>query len=474
MRAFLAATLAGVLLATSIPAKSQMLDRTRPPAPGPEPETTFPPFSERTLTNGLHLLVVENHKLPLVTISVVVRGGASLDGRLPGLADFTAALLMKGTAGRSATEIADQIEFLGASMHAGAGWDATTVSLSSLTRHLDIVLDILADVVLRPTFPEDEVGRQRALQLADLKQMKADANYLAGSRAGQMLYRGHPYGNLATDVSISAITREDCLKYHDTWFVPNNGYVVVAGDVTADSIARKLETLFVGWNPHPVALPKPPGVIPVDATRVFLVDRPQAVQSSLRVIHEGVARNNADFLALDALNTMLGGYFNSRLNASLREKHGFTYGITSRFDGRAAGGSFVVACDVRNAVTDSAVKAIIVELQRIVNEPVPDSELTMMKNYVAGKFPLTIETPQQVASQLHSIELYGLPADYYATLGTTVRALTAAQLHELAKKYIHPDRLMIVAAGNTAEIRERMAAFGTVDIVDADGKPVVH
>ncbi len=470
MRAAIAASLAGILLAITISAHSQMLDRSRPPAPGPEPETTFPPFTQRTLANGLRLLVVENHKLPLVTVSLVVRGGSSRDGSLPGLADFTAALLMKGTARRSATEIADAIEFLGATMQASAGWDATTISASTLTRHLDTVLDIMADVVLRPTFPEEEVGRQRALQIADLKQMKADVNYLAGTRAGALLYRGHPYGNFVSEASLGAMTRGDCMRYHDAWFAPNNAFVVVAGDATPDAIAARLDELFATWTPRTVTAPTMPGMIPVEATRASIVDRPQAVQTSLRIVHEGVTRNNADFLALDALNTMLGGYFNSRLNASLREKHGFTYGITSRFDARVAGGSFVVACDVRTAVTDSAVKAIIAELQRIVNEPIPDSELTMMKNYVAGKFPLTIETPQQVAGQLLSIELYGLPADYYATLGKRVRALTGEELHTLAQKFIHPDRLLIVAAGNAGEIRDKLKQFGAVDVVDADGR----
>lgn len=449
-----------------------MLDRTKPPAPGPEPKATFPPYTSRTLSSGLKVLVVENPKLPLVTISIVMKAGSALDGDMPGVADMTATLLMKGTTTRTATHIAEETDFLGASLSTGAGWDASSISASMLTKHLDTVLGMVADVLLNPTFPEDELKRQQTLHIAELKQMKADGSYLAGTRAAQVLYPGHPYGRVVTETSVAAITRDRCVAYHKAHYNPSNAFVVVAGDITADDIAARLEKLLAAWKPSENPRPAMPAAPPVAKTGVYIVEKPGAVQSSLRVVHEGVTRNNPDFLALDALNTMLGGYFNSRLNATLREARGYTYGVSSRFDARVWGGHFTIGCDVRTAVTDSAITDILNELKKMVNEPIPEDELAMMKNYVAGRFPLTIETPQQVASQLQNIELYGLPRDYYETLGRNVRALTAPQLHVLAQKYLHPDRIAIVVAGNAKSIRAKLEQFGPVQVFDADGNAV--
>lgn len=467
-RALLPTLLVMIMIVQS--AMSQILDRTKPPAAGPEPAATFPKYTDRTLSNGLKVLVVENRKLPIVSLSLVVRAGSALDDGTAGLADMTATVMMKGTTSRTATEIAEEIDFLGASLSTGAGWDACSVSASTLTKHLDTVLALFADIVLHPTFPAEEVKRQQALQIADLKQMKADGGYLASTRAAQVLYPGHPYGRTVTEESVGSMTAEQCVKFHATNFSPKNAFVVVAGDIGADEIAAKLEKLFSGWVTPPPS-PRPAPAMPaLNSTRVHVVQKPGAVQSSLRVAHEGVARSNPDFLALDALNTMFGGYFNSRLNATLRESRGYTYGVGSRFDGRMLGGTFSIGCDVRTSVTDSAITDILAELKKIVTEPIPEDELTMMKNYVAGKFPLSIETPQQVASQLQNIELFGLPRDYYETLGRNVRALTSPQLHALAQKYLHPDRLAIIVAGNAKAVQKTLEQFGPVDVVDADGK----
>jgi zinc protease len=405
-------------------------------------------------------------------VNLVVRAGSAFDGMNPGLADMTANLLMKGTAKRNAEQLAEEVDFFGASLNTNAGWDASYISLTTPTKHLPALLEIFGDILLHPMFPEEEVKRLQALTIADLVQAKADVNYLASTRTAQVLFGRHPYGNTVTEQSINAIERRLCSDFYEAEYAPDISFVVVAGDVYIDSLAGQFEELFAGWKKHPITVRQFPEIKPVNERRVSIVAKPGAVQTSIKVGQEGVKRSDKDFLALDALNTIIGGYFNSRLNANLREKHGFTYGAHSRFDARGLGGCFVVSCDVRTEVTDKAIVEIFNELQRIVTEPVPEGELTLMKNYVSGCFPLMIETPQHTANLLQNVELYGLPEDYYATLGERVRALSSEDLLAVAKKHLHPEKMAIAMAGDAVKITDGMKQFGAVVVTDSDGNPV--
>jgi len=454
------------------PQNGAFLDRSIPPLPANAQTMSFPPFQTRTLSNGLKIICVENHKLPIVTVNLVIRTGSAFDGLNSGLADMTANLLMKGTTKRNAEQIAEEVDFLGASLNTNAGWDASSISLTTLTKHLPALLEIMGDILLNPTFPEHEVKRLQALTIADLVQAKADVNYLASTRAAQALFGMHPYGNTATEQSINAIDRRACRDFYEAGYAPDNSFVVVAGDADINSLAGRFEDLFTGWEKHSIRKRQFSEIQPIAERIVSIVAKPGAVQTSIRIGQEGVKRSDGDFLALDALNTIIGGYFNSRLNASLREKHGFTYGAHSRFDARALGGCFVVSCDVRTEVTDKAIGEIFNELHRIVIEPVTEEELTLMKNYVSGRFPLMIETPQHTANLLQNIELYGLPENYYSTLGERVRALSSDNLMTVAKKHLHPDRMAIAVAGDASKIMEGMKQFGTVAVSDTDGNPV--
>jgi zinc protease len=453
----------------------EVLDRTRPPKPGPLPKVSFPKHAERTLSNGLKVYLVENHEQPIVTTSLYVRAGSVDDPKeFQGLASVVGEMLTKGTARRTAPEIAEEIDFVGGSLSANASWDSTTLSVTILTRYLGKGLDLLADILLNPTFPEEDLERVKLQRIAGLKQAKADAGYLADTVFTKLVFAEHPYGHQAggTEWSVTAITRDAITKFHADRFGADSAFFVVAGDVDPDSFIASLETLFGGWKrtaqkrdiKHPELLQ--------NKVQVGLVEKEGAVQSAIRIGHLGIERKNEDYTPLYVLNMLLGGYFNSRINLNLREKHGFTYGARSYFDARMETGPFVVSTEVSTGVTVRSVEEILNELRRITAEAITAEELEMVKNYVIGSFPLQIETPQQVASRVATLVLYDLERDYYDTFRNKVAELTEERLLEAARKYLHPDRVSIVVSGDVPSLREPMASFGEVNSYDAEGNKI--
>ncbi len=463
-----------VFLLTSGSNSQEKVDRTKPPKPGPESKVKFPSYFEKVLPNGLKVIVVEDHEQPIVYISFVVRSGSTYDGDLPGLASVTAELLTKGTKTRTATQIAEEIDFVGGSLNATASWDATNINVLVLKKYLGVGMDILQGVVLNPTFPDEELERIRTQRLASIKQAKAEAGYLAGVRFSKELFGNHPYANEigGNEESIQKISRDDIVKFYKKHFIPNNSFIIFAGDITPKEAVPLVEKYFSKWekseNPHQ----KFQTVNDVAQTKVVIVDKPGAVQSAIRIGHLGIDRKNKDYVKVYTLNTLLGGYFNSRINMNLRETHGYTYGASSSFDSRIYPGPFIVSTDVRNEVTDSSVAEIIKELKRIIDEPVPEDELKMAKDYIVGSFPLQIETPAQVASRIMTIEIYGLPKDFYDKFREEVKKITPKDIQEVAKKYLHPDRLLIVISGNSKQIKPVLGKFGPVVVYDADGKRI--
>jgi predicted Zn-dependent peptidase len=463
-----------VILLSTVSNSQEKIDRTKPPKPGPESKVKFPSYYEKTLPNRLKVIVIENHEQPIVYVSFVVKSGSTYDGELPGLASVTAELLTKGTKTRSATQIAEEIDFVGGSLNATASWDATNVSVFVLKKYLGVGVDILQDVVLNPTFPEEEIERVRTQRLASIKQSKAEAGYLAGVRFSKELFAGHPYANVSggNEESIQKMKRDDLVKFYQTHFIPNNSFIIFAGDITPSEALPLVEKYFGGWkkgkNPHK----KFQTVKDVNQTKVVIVDKPGAVQSAIRIGHLGIDRKNKDYVKVYTLNTLLGGYFNSRINMNLRETHGYTYGASSFFDARIYPGPFIVSTDVRNEVTDSSIAEVIKELKRIIDEPVPEDELKMAKDYIVGSFPLQIETPAQVASRVMTIEIYGLPKDFYDRFREEVKKITAKDIQETARKYLHPDKLLIVVSGNSKQIKPVLEKFGPVVVYDADGNKI--
>jgi len=454
--------------------QTSKLDRSKPPKPGKISKVSFPKYFEKKLKNGFKIFVVENHEQPIVSINLVVKSGSTYDAGLPGLASVTAELLTKGTKTRTATQIAEEIDFVGGSLSSSADWDASRVSVTVLKKHLDVGLNILSDVVLNPTFPDSEIARVKDQRLASLKQSKSEASYLADTRMATVVFGNHPYGNPSrgTEKSITAMNRSDFVKFHTSYYLPNNSFVVIAGDITPKEVVQKIESAFGLWQRGTVPAHEFPAVKELSGTKVAVVDKPGAVQSAIRVAHLGIAKNNKDFIKVNVLNTLFGGYFNSRINLNLREKHGYTYGANSIFDARKLPGPFVISADVRNAVTDSSITEMLRELKRLQDEPISGDELSMVRNYLIGMFPLQIETPAQVAAGVINIELYNLPKNYYDTYRTKVNAITSRDLQTAAKKYFRPENIAIVISGDSQAIKASLEKFGPIEIFNADGEKI--
>jgi zinc protease len=453
---------------------SQAIDRTRPPQPGRQSQRLFPTFALHTLKNGIPVYVVENHAQPYISLQLVVRSGASSDGDLPGLAEFASNLLLSGAGDRNAQQLAEEIDYLGATLDASAGRDETTIGLGVLSGFLPQALDLMADVVLRPTFPADEVGRERRQAVAALKQHRSDPNYLAAVQFRRELYKGGPYGTEidGTEESLRRIGQAECMGYHAKHFTAANVFFVAAGAVHVPEFLAMLDEHFAGWTGERPATPVHVPVEHGDLPRVVIVDRPGSVQSALRVGTPGLSRRDPDYIPLTTINTLFGGYFNSRINNNLRERNGYTYGARSLVDAPLMPGTLSVAASVGTAVTDAALGEIFNELRAITAEPVGNEELEMVKNYIVGSQALQIETPGQVASFVRAVALYDLPADYYQRFPAEVRRLTGDYLLEIARRYMNPERMVAVVAGDARSIREKLERFGPVKVVDEKGDEV--
>jgi zinc protease len=434
----------------------------------------FPRYLTADLTNGLRVLIIEHHEQPIVSLRFLVRSGSAQDGDLPGLASLTGELLTKGTTTRSALQVAEEIDYVGGQLASGSDWDATYVTATVLTKHLDVGFSLLADVALNPTFSEEEIERGRQQRLTTLIRRKDDPGYLAEAELNSAIFTSHQYAKplIGTERSIGALTRADFLEFHKKHFIPKNTILAVVGDIRAGEVMPDIEKHFgsLPRQPQPADTTWQPKDL--EETVVRVVEKPGAVQSAVRVGHVGIARNSDDFIPVVVLNTLLGGYFNSRININLREGKGYTYGAQTTFDVRRSRGPFVASADVRNEVTDSAISEILHELQRIREEPVTPEELTMVKEFIIGSFPLQIETPNQIASKAIDLELYDLPRNFYDTFNDHVEAVTAQDLLLVAQKHLHPDRAAIVVAGDPKEIAQKLQSFGSVEVVNADGVPI--
>lgn len=451
--------------------KVQKLDRSKPPKSGKPKDISFPKFYETKTANGITVLVIEDRRLPLVTSRFVFKSGAYMDHfagkNKAGLVSMTSELITKGTSKRSATEIAEEVDYIGANLSSGSDYDATYVSTYSLKKYFDNIFDIVADVILDPSFDETELKRVREQRLNSLLSMTDDGEYLADRAFKKFVYKNTPYEMPAegTRVSVENITRDDIVSVYKKIFVPENLIVAFVGDISPDEAMEKMNTAFPAANNHPA--PSPEILVPEDAREelVALTEKPGAVQSSIRAGHKGISRDNPDFIAVHVMNTMLGGYFTSRINKNLREVNGYTYGARSYFSSNRFAGDFSVVTEVKNEITADTIKEIIKELNDIRENYVSAEELQNVKNYISGSFPLQLETPNAIASKVISLKLYNLGDDYYNTYIRKVNELTKDDIREAARKYIHPDKLTISISGNVNEIEESMKQFGKTEVI---------
>ncbi len=451
-----------------------LLDRTTPPKPGIPRDVTFPDYFETTLANGLKVIVYQRKDFPTVTMNAVMRGGAYFDGTMPGTATMTAELLTKGTPSRSATRIVEEVEFLGGTIAAGAGWDSTSAGISILSKYTAEAMEVLTDVLRNPSFPEEELERAQEQRIAAILQRKSSPASLAQMQFARSVFGNHPYAQPSegTEQSVREMTPGLLAGFHRRIFCPANMFLIAVGDADPERFAALAETMFGDLEPG-VQLAQESVAVPLaDSVHVYIVDRPQSVQSSILVGHAGIERNNPDYIAVSVMNTLFGGYFGSRLNLNLREDKGYTYGAHSRFEGRMQTGPFMAGAEVRNEATEQSIAEIISELRRIVGEPVTEHELDSVKKYMTGNFPIQIETPSQVAQRIIQMELYDLGKTYYNTFNSRIMQLSVDDIARAAKMYLHPDRLAIVACGRGALLSNTLARFGAVGMFDPDGNQI--
>jgi predicted Zn-dependent peptidase len=451
------------------------------PALGPAPKLVMPAVQRASLPNGLTLQVVEMHELPIVQATLLIDGGARLDGTRPGLATFVAGMLDEGAGGRDAFQLAAQLEFLGASLRTGASWDAFSLCLRAPKRTFGDAMGMLADELLRPTFASADVKRQRDLRIAALLQARDRPASVAADVFGFKVFpAGHPYHNPISGDSASTV-RLDSAAVRDFWSRaadPSRATLVMTGDITLAE-ARQLATKALGaWKAprQPVAL-APASAVATPAeqpTRIYLVDKPDAAQSVIIIGAPGVDRRSPDYPAITLMNTILGGSFSSRLNDILREQKGFTYGAGSDFDWRPVPGPFVASAAVRTNVTDSSLAIFFSEFKRIRTTPPTDAEMTRARSYVVLGTLGDFETTRQVAGGLGELDVFGLPLNTIPSDLDKVQQLSASDVQRAAVKYLDPAHLTVVVVGDIAKIRPGIEALGLgpVTVVDYTGKEV--
>ncbi len=451
--------------------ETKKLDRSKPPAPGEIRDVKFPDFFESKTDNGITVLVVEDRKLPLVSARFVIKAGAYFDGNngsaRSGLASMTAELMTKGTSSHTATEISEQVDFLGAVLSSGCDYDASYVSTYSLKKHFDKVFDIVTGIVIEPTFPEEEVKRVKDQRINSLLSYLDEGDYLASRVFSKYVYGDFPYAYPVEGIErdVEKMSSEDFKNFHKKYFNPSNMVIAFVGDISPEEAMLKVNERFRDIPAGDKAVFDKKLNDENKPSHVYLIEKKGSVQSSLKIGHKGISRDNPDFIKATVLNTLLGGSFTSRINHNLREVNAFTYGARSSFDWKKMGGDFYVDAEVKNVLTHDAVNEVIKELRIIREELVKEDELQSIKNFITGNFPLQLETAGAIASKLINLKLYDIEDDYYNTYLSKVNSITREELLETAQKYIHPDNLVISIAGNPGEIEDSMKQIAEVTVL---------
>ena len=460
-----AATLVAATISAPSSASAQVLDRTRPPALGPTPALRLPAVQSAVLPNGLRMFVIEMHEVPVVDITLSIDAGAVGDpADLPGLATFTAGMLDEGAGRRAALEIAEEADFLGARLRTAASFDIATVYLHVPKRQLGPAFDLMADVALRPTFADSEVTRQRELRRTAIIQQRDQPNAIAAVAFPAIVFgTAHPYGRPigGTEASTAALTRERVVEFYRVYYRPSNARLLIVGDISLAEARQLVTARFGGWERGEPRTAPAAAAPPSPAPRtIYIIDKPGAAQSVIRIGHVGVARDNPDYFPIEVMNTILGGSFTSRLNQNLRETHGYTYGANSGFDQRRMPGPFQAASSVQSSKSDSALIEFMRELRGIRDEAVPQAELDKARSYLALGMPGNFETTAGAARQFTELLTYGLPLDYYNTYIQRITAVTAADVQRVARLYLNPDQFVITIVGDRASIEAGLRALG--------------
>ncbi len=447
------------------------------PKAGPTVRFALPSIEKHKLSNGLSVWFVKNPELPIMSMNLVFNSGSILDSAEKfGVASWTASMLNQGTTSRSAVDIANQLQSIGASMNAGSGWDSSTVAMQTLAKNLDKALNIYADVIQNASFPNDELESLRRRSIIGLAQRKSQPSAVANLAFSKVLYGDQSYGRSTTESSLKAITRDDLVSFHRTNFVPNNATLIVVGDVESKSMLAKLEGVLGKWkSAGSVTIPSPSQTMR-GKPGIYLIDKPGAAQSTISAGLVGIDRGNPDYYAVQVMNSILGGGSSGRLFKVLREEKGYTYGSYSSFSPRKGPGPFSASGDFQTGSTKESVVELMNQIEGVRGGiPVTQEELDSHKLSIINSYPQGFETPGQVAGQLSSLVTYGLSDSYFNDYIQKVSAVTLPDVTRVAKKYLDPSKMAIIIVGDRTVIEPKLKELNySITILDVDGNPIAE
>jgi zinc protease len=451
------------------------VDRSAPPPPSGAHPFRFPHFLRTRLPNGLAVVASRLAGLPLVSMELIAPAGAQYESEdTAGTATLTAGLLDEGTARRSSLEIAAVAERLGGYLITGADWDVGYLSTGLLASHRREGLDLLAEIATAPTFPANEVERLRGMRTSEILRRRQDPGALADDRFQSEVYRGSIYAQplYGTEESVARLERASLMSFYRGHYGFDGSTLIAVGDFDPEDLLREAEAAFGTAGP-PGPAPARPEIrpLPLEGLRVHLVDRPGAAQTELRLGHVGVPRTHPDYIPLLVLNTLLGGKFTSRINLNLRERHGYTYGASSRFSSRQGPGPFTVAAAGETAAAAAAAREVLHEMRRVREALVEPEELTETAGYIIGVFPYSLQTVGDITRRLETISVFGLPDDHYDHYLERIAAVTREDLLEVARRHLDPERIAVVAVGPAEILEPQFEGLGPVTVWSPEGEP---
>ncbi len=432
----------------------------------------LPPAAHTTLGNGLRAYAMEYHELPLVEFEVIVGTGAAADPEgKEGIASLAAGLLRKGAGSRSAHEIADAVDFVGGSLSGSADSDATRLGAEFLAKDLDLGLDLMADMLMRPVFAQEEVDRLKGETLGDLQAVKENPSLLAGRRFVELLYKGHPYGHATPgwENTVASLTRDDVRRFYAAHYAPSEVIFVAVGDFKAEEMLHRIEQRFSSWSATAEARRPPPAPSSPARRGIYLVDKQDATQSQIRIGGIGIRRDDPDFLPLHVANTVLGGGFTSRLVEEIRVNRGLSYGVASRFYPLVSEGPFIISTFTKSATTQETIKVALDLLDRFRREGASVQEVDKARKYLRGSFAIEHQSPDAMADAMAEIAFYHLPGDYYDTYLDRIEAVTVDDIKRVASRF-PSDRLVILVLGKAEEVENDLESLGPVTVLPLDSR----
>jgi zinc protease len=458
-----------LLQGSMIGISAQTADRKKLPELPPPAKLNLPPIQQIELSNGMKVVLMEKHEVPLIQLNVVIKAGTANDpdGKT-GLASMVMAMLMEGAGGLSSLNLADSIDFLGAAINTGADYHTSIVSLNTPASKFDNALVYLTDIIVNPDFPVVELDRMKKERLTRIMQWHDEPTAIASNAFNELLFgKQHVYGrpSIGSEKSINNISINDLKEFHNTYFNAENSFIAAVGDISKDELQTKLEQKFGTWKKGDAVDEKTDNAQQVNKRTVYLIDKPGAAQSVIYMGRIGVPRKTEDYYAIDIMNTILGGSFSSRLNQNLREDKGYTYGAGSYFGFRKAAGPFAATSSVQSEVTDKALIEFMKELNAI-GKTITSDEITRAKNYIALGYPQDFQTVSSIAGKIKELLEYELPSDYFNNYITNILEVSEDEIRNAAQKYIDPDKLLIVVVGDRMKIEKGIKELNYGEVIN--------